>query len=90
MFLTPFGTFNGSGNAVVPVENFAHFYVTGWGRNGNGNGCSGDDKMPDGSAIPAGYVVGHFIKYVQTLNTGGGPTLCDPNSFGDCVAVLTR
>jgi hypothetical protein len=90
MFLTPFGTFSGSGNTVVPVQNFAYFYVTGWGRNGNGGTCAGDDKMPNGSSIPAGFVVGHFIKYVQTLNTGGSGTVCDPNGFGSCVAVLTK
>jgi hypothetical protein len=92
LFLTPFGTFSGNGSSTVPVENFAYFYVTGWGRNGNGGGgsCAGDDKMPDGSSIPAGYVVGHFIKYVQTLNTGGSGTVCDPNGFGSCVAVLTK
>jgi hypothetical protein len=90
VFLTPFGTFQGSGNEVVPIQNFAHFYVTGWGHNGNGNGCTGDDKMPDGSDIPPGFIVGHFIKYVQTLNTGGGDEMCDLTGFGSCVAVLTR
>jgi hypothetical protein len=90
LFLTPFGTFSGSGNDVVPVQNFAYFYITGWGHNGGGLACTGDDKMPNGSNIPAGYVVGHFIKYVQTLNTGGSGTVCDPNGFGSCVAVLTK
>ena len=90
LFLTPFGTFQGSGNTVVPVQNFAHFYVTGWGRNGSGQSCTGDDTMPDGSNIPAGFIVGHFIKYVQSLNTGGGTEMCDLTGFGSCVAVLTR
>jgi hypothetical protein len=40
-------------------------------------------------------IVGHFIKYVQTLNTGGGgPGFCDLSSgslsSGTCVAVLTQ
>jgi hypothetical protein len=38
----------------------------------------------------AGYIVGHFIKYIQTLNTGGGTTSCDVNALGACVAAMTR
>jgi hypothetical protein len=39
----------------------------------------------------AGYIVGHFIKYIQTLNPGsGGSAACDINAFGTCIAVLTR
>ena len=82
VFVTPFGTFNGSGNEVVPVAKFATFYVTGWFS----SPCSGDDPVPD-----KGYVVGHFIKYIYVLNNGGGSgELCDFNSFGSCIAVLTE
>lgn len=82
VFLTPFGAFTGSGGTTVPVTGFATFYVTGW-HNG---GCQGQGDDPAGQ----GEVVGHFIKYVDTLNGGGGEELCDQNSFGSCVAVFTR
>ncbi|MDQ1727532.1 MAG: hypothetical protein QOK14_1577 [Frankiaceae bacterium] len=91
LVVTPFGSFSGSGNSTVPVTDFATFYVTGWTASGTGfaNPCQGlgDDPVPNGDA---GYIVGHFIKYIQTLNTGGGTTPCDVNAFGACVAVLTR
>jgi hypothetical protein len=91
VFLTPFGSFSGNGSNTVPVTDFASFYITGWTGQGQGfnNPCegNGDDPVPNNDA---GYVVGHFIKYVQTLNTGGGTTACDPNAFGSCVAVMTR
>ena len=81
VFVTPFGTFQGSGNEVVPVSNFATFYVTGWFS----SPCSGDDPVPD-----KGYVVGHFIKYIFALNNGGGSgELCNFNAFGSCIAVMT-
>jgi Putative Flp pilus-assembly TadE/G-like len=82
VFITPFGTFGGSGNDVVPVTKFATFYVTGWFS----SPCAGDDPVPD-----RGYVIGHFIKYIFVLNEGGGSgELCDFGSFGSCVAVLTE
>lgn len=92
VFLTPFGSFSGSGSTTVPVSNFATFYVTGWTGQGSGfnNPCqgNGDDPVPNNDA---GYIVGHFIKYIDTLNTGGGgPTICDFTAFGACVAVLTK
>jgi hypothetical protein len=92
VFLTPFGSFDGSGNTTVPVTNFATFYVTGWTAQGGGfaNPCqgNGDDPVPGDDA---GYIVGHFIKYVFALNSGGGSgELCDFTSFGSCVAVLTN
>ena len=92
VFLTPFGSFDGSGNTTVPVTNFATFYVTGWTAQGGGfaNPCegNGDDPVPNDDA---GYIVGHFIKYVFALNSGGGSgELCDFTSFGSCVAVLTH
>ena len=81
VFLTPFGSFNGTGSGTVPVTNFATFYVSGYDH----SPCSGDD--------PAGQdeIVGHFIKYVQTLNDGsGGTQACDKNDLGACVAVMTQ
>jgi Putative Flp pilus-assembly TadE/G-like len=92
VFITPFGTFNGSGNDVVPVTKFGTFYVTGWTAQGGGfkNPCegNGDDPVPNGDA---GNIVGHFIKYIYGLNDGGGSgDPCDFNSFGSCIAVLTE
>ena len=92
VFLTPYGSFSGSGSDTVPVSDFATFYVTGWTSQGSGfaNPCqgNGDDPVPGNDA---GYIVGHFIKYIQTLNDGsGGTQLCDLSSFGLCVATLTE
>jgi hypothetical protein len=89
VILTPFGTFGGNGNTNIPVTGFAEFYITGWAKTGGGKhpaaDCSGDDVPPG-----ADYIVGHFVKYVDTLNSGGGTAPCDPLKFGNCVAVLTQ
>ena len=92
LFLVPFGTFSGSGNDSFPVQDFAFFYITGWTGQGNGfnNPCqgNGDDPVPGNDA---GLIVGHFIKHVETPNTGGaGDELCDLTSISGCVAVMTR
>jgi hypothetical protein len=93
LFLTPFGSFDGNGNTTVPVQQFATFYVTGWSGQGGGfsnpcEGAAGDDPVPNGDA---GYIVGHFIKYVHKLNDGSsGDAFCDLDSFGSCIAVLTE
>lgn len=92
VFITPFGSFSGTGSGVVPVTKLGTFYVTGWTASGSGfkNPCegNGDDPVPGGDA---GNIVGHFIKYIFGLNNGGGSTeTCDFNSFGSCIAVLTE
>ena len=92
VFMTPFGSFGGSGNAVVPVTKLGTFYITGWTAQGSGfkNPCqgNGDDPVPNGDS---GNIVGHFIKYVYGLNDGGGGgEVCDFNAFGSCIAVLTE
>jgi hypothetical protein len=89
VFLTPFGAFGGSGsNHAVPVTGFATFYITGWSQ---GNGGQQGDPCPNADAVNGGgEITGHFIKYVETINTGGGGPLCDFGSFGTCVAVLTE
>ena len=46
----------------------------------------GDEAPPD-----KGYIVGHFVKFIDTLNSGGGGTsACIVTAFGNCVAVLTK
>ena len=91
--VTPYGSFGGSGSSPeFPIAEFAVFYVTGWQDSGNGfnNPCqgNGDDPVPNNDP---GTIVGHFIKYIDALNTGGGGTdFCDFTAFGNCVSVLTR
>ena len=72
-----------------PIEGFATFYITGWEGQGTGfnNPCEGQGDDPAGSS----EMVGHFIKYTNTTDSnGGGSTLCEPDAFGQCVAVLTQ
>lgn len=93
--LSQFGSFTGSGGGTRPITGFATFYVTGWTGSGSGfsNPCqpppasAGDDPAPSKA-----YIVGHFIRYVNTLNSGGGFGPCnpDPTALNPCVAVLTR
>jgi hypothetical protein len=89
VFLTKFGSFAGSGMGTEPVTGFATFYVTGWRGSGGGfaNPCvgQGDDETPGD-----GYIIGHFIRYVSTINTGTGTQPCSPNTFGTCIAVMTE
>jgi hypothetical protein len=91
VFLTPFGAFGGSGSTTVPVSDFATFYVTGWTAQGSGfaNPCqgNGDDPVPNNDG---GYIVGHFVKYIQSLNPGSGSEPCDMDAFGSCIVELTR
>jgi Putative Flp pilus-assembly TadE/G-like len=88
LLTVPLGSFTGSGNAVVPVQDIGLFYVTGWG----GNGSSGGDPCAGADPAKPGYVVGHFFKYVDSLPSGTGQNPCnpDPKVFGTCVAVLTQ
>jgi hypothetical protein len=89
VFLTPYGAFSGTGSTTVPVIDFATFYVTGWTGPGKGNPCQGqgDDPVPNNDA---GLIVGHFVKYIQSLNPGSGSEPCDMDAFGSCIVELTR
>jgi hypothetical protein len=85
LIVTPFGTFSGSGNDIVPVLDFGAFYVTGW----NGDPC------PGATSVAKGYVAGHFVKFIPRSSPGEGETKClapniDPTQITPCVAVLTR
>ena len=89
VFLTQFGSFAGSGMGTEPVTGFATFYVTGWQGSGGGfsNPCvgQGDDSTPGD-----GYIIGHFIQYISTINTGTGTQPCNLSTFGTCIAVMTE
>jgi Flp pilus assembly protein TadG len=86
VMLTPFGAFSGSGGGTVPVVDFAYFYITGW-RAEKANPCTGQGDDP----AESGYIVGHFVEYVDTLNTGqAADEPCDLSAAGNCVAVLTH
>jgi hypothetical protein len=80
LIVTPFGTFTGSGNDIVPVIDFGAFYVVGW----DGDPCPGSVK------VPKGYIAGHFIKYAEPNPNGAGKNVCDPDLITPCVPVLTR
>jgi hypothetical protein len=83
LIVTPFGSFTGSGNAVVPVIDFGAFYVMGW----DGDPCPG--AVP----VPKGFIAGHFIKYIPRNPKGSGDAACfltDPTKLTPCAAVLTR
>jgi hypothetical protein len=80
LIITPFGSFGGSGNDIVPVIDFAAFYVVGW----NGDPC------PGAYDVPKGYIAGHFIKYAAPNPSGAGKNVCNPDALTPCVAVMTR
>jgi hypothetical protein len=96
VFLTPFGSFAGSGAAeTVPVTDFAIFYVTGWAGQGEGKSsseiCPGGEGAEGDDPAETATIVGHFVKYVQSLNDGSaGEETCDFASPTPCVAVLTE
>ena len=83
LIVTPFGSFSGSGNTIVPVIDFGAFYVVGWNS----------DPCPGAVSVPKGYIAGHFIKYIPRNPKGSGDTACylnDPTKLTPCAAVLTR
>ena len=90
IIVTPFGSFAGNGSTTVPVLRLAAFYITGWTGQGSGfqNPCLGQgDEAPRDSA----EIVGRFIKYVETPNTGNTSTdHCDFDSIDVCAAVLVQ
>jgi hypothetical protein len=95
-YLTAYGAFsNTSGTSTtIPIVGFGSFYITGW-TPGQGQGFAnpcqgnGDDPVPGNNG---GLIVGHFVRYVDKINSGGGTVLCDlsTGAFGNCVPVLTQ
>jgi hypothetical protein len=90
VIVTPFGSFSGNGTTTVPVLRMAAFYITGWMGQGGGfnNPClTQGDELPRDNA----EIVGRFIKYVETPNSGGaGDDSCDLSSVDVCAAVLVE
>jgi hypothetical protein len=86
LIVTDFSALDGSGKTSVPVINFAAFYITGW----DGATCANNQAWPFPGSSNKGDIWGHFIKYVDSLNTGPTGDPCDFSSFGPCVAVLTE
>jgi hypothetical protein len=88
LFVTQYGIFSGTGGYTVPVTRFATFYVTGWNGSGGGfsNPCqgNGDDTAADGE------IVGHFIKYIDSLASTTETTLCNLSDATPCVPVMTQ
>jgi hypothetical protein len=80
LIITPFGSFGGSGNDIVPVIDFGAFYVVGW----NGDPC------PGAHSVPKGYIAGHFIKYAAPNPRGAGDTACALDAITPCIPVMTR
>ena len=80
LLITPFGSFGGSGNDIVPVIDFAAFYVTGWNS----------DPCPGAHPVPKGYIAGHFVKYAAPNPRGAGDLVCNRDALTPCVPVLTR
>jgi Putative Flp pilus-assembly TadE/G-like len=83
LMITDFSALDGSGSTEVPVTNFAAFYVAGW----TGSKCGNNPPPP--FAVKKGAIWGHYVKYVDTLDTGG-TQVCNPTSITPCVPVLTR
>lgn len=80
LIITPFGSFGGTGNDIVPVIDFGAFYVVGWNS----------DPCPGAYPVPRGYIAGHFVKYASPNPNGAGDAVCDPDALTPCVAVMTR
>jgi Putative Flp pilus-assembly TadE/G-like len=89
IILVPFGSFKASGSGYVPIVDFGTFYVTGWDYVGQ-KPCPDNEAFPGPGTDSKGDLWGHFIKYVDSINTGGTGGVCDFGSFGTCVAVLTQ
>lgn len=86
LFMVPFGAFRSTGQALYAISNFGAFYITDWG----GANAGTDDPCGTDGSVPSGWLSGHFITHVLTLNTGGGSGPCDTSVTTPCVAVLTE
>jgi hypothetical protein len=87
LFITPLGSFGGTGSGVVPVIDFGFFYVTGY----KGDACEGHDANQDRVPNNRGaFVYGHFVKYFPLDNSKTSDFNCNLTTITPCVGVLTR
>jgi hypothetical protein len=90
LFLTAFGSFEGSGKATVPIVSFAEFYITGWTTQGGGGQPANCNNDPVPTDTKGGYLVGHFIKRVVPNSDGDNGQDCNPTDLSPCTPVLTK
>ena len=95
VFVTPFGTFGGSGSETVPVIGVGRFYVTGYTtQNGVKAPCEdltgAHADVYSTNPVPAGNISGHFITGVTPNNGGASNDTCVLTEVGNCVAVLVK
>jgi Flp pilus assembly protein TadG len=98
LMVVDYGSFKevSGASAKIPVRAFAEFYITGWsgspcvssGISSNGLSYIADDKPS--KAGEKNILLGHFVKYVDDSATGTGSGSCKENSFGICIATLTK
>jgi hypothetical protein len=85
LFVTPFGSFQGSGNAIFPISGFGAFYITGWAITaGEQDPCPGADPAPEK------FLMGHFIKDVLISGATPSNNKCNPASLTPCVVALVE
>jgi hypothetical protein len=85
LMLTDFTVIGGSGKTQTPVTGFGAFYITGW----DGSTCGNNQPWPFSGSSKQGDIWGYFIKYVNTLDTGG-TAVCTAGNINPCVPVLTQ
>jgi hypothetical protein len=91
VFVTPFGTFQGSGSDTVPVIRAGEFYITGYTSGGGANNpCESAGDVFSSANPPTGNISGHFMVGVEPNVHNPSPETCDLNQVGNCVAVLVK
>jgi hypothetical protein len=86
LMTTDFSALNAAGNTLVPVQDFAAFYITGW----DGASCNNNQTWPFGGSSSQGDIWGHFIKYVAPDPNAVATSVCDPNGLTPCIPVLVK
>ena len=91
MLITTFNAFAHNGTGLVPVVNFAAFYVTGWDQGNNGPCPAGVNEPFPGAGSGSGDIWGHFVVYIGNF-TGAtnGTATCNFTNLGLCTTQLTQ